>query len=359
MDFGALPPEINSGRMYAGPGSAPLSTAAATWDELAAELHAAAAGYHSVTSQLTSGPWQGPASVAMMSAVAPYLAWLRATAVQAEQSATQVRAAVGAYETAHTLTVPPPVIAANRALLLSLVTTNVLGQNTPAIAATEAHYGEMWAQDAAAMYGYAAASAAASKLTPFTPPPAITKPAGAASPEIVSAGTMSVVPRALQGLASPSSPASSYLAALDSLSGHARTASSAMTFMVGAANLARTMNVAGPAGVAAVGSGTNAGALGAPTLTGPGTASGPAVSAGIGRAASVGALSVPPNWVATAPVTSPIAAALPSTGGNAAPVAGLAGMPVIPATGIAGRGVGQTNASRFMLRPKMVPRWPG
>ncbi|WP_141249127.1 PPE domain-containing protein, partial [Mycobacterium avium] len=27
MDFGALPPEVNSGRMYAGPGSGPLMAA--------------------------------------------------------------------------------------------------------------------------------------------------------------------------------------------------------------------------------------------------------------------------------------------------------------------------------------------
>ena len=58
------------------------------------------------------------------------------------------------------MTVPPPVIAANRTQLASLIATNVLGQNTPAIAANEAQYGEMWAQDAAAMYGYAANSAA-------------------------------------------------------------------------------------------------------------------------------------------------------------------------------------------------------
>jgi PPE-repeat protein len=46
--------------------------------------------------------------------------------------------------------------------------TNFLGQNTPAIAATEAHYAEMWAQDAAAMYGYAGSSATASQVTPFS-----------------------------------------------------------------------------------------------------------------------------------------------------------------------------------------------
>jgi PPE-repeat protein len=60
---------------------------------------------------------------------------------------------VAAYEAAFAMTVPPPVIAANRALLLMLVATNFLGQNTPAIMATEAEYAEMWAQDAGAMSG--------------------------------------------------------------------------------------------------------------------------------------------------------------------------------------------------------------
>ncbi|MCV7309030.1 PPE domain-containing protein, partial [Mycobacterium paraffinicum] len=40
FDFGALPPEVNSGRMYAGPGSGPLMAAAAAWDEIAAEVAA-------------------------------------------------------------------------------------------------------------------------------------------------------------------------------------------------------------------------------------------------------------------------------------------------------------------------------
>ena len=39
-------------------------------------------------------------------------------------------------------------IAANRSLLATLVATNFLGINTPAIAATEAQYAEMWVQDA-------------------------------------------------------------------------------------------------------------------------------------------------------------------------------------------------------------------
>ena len=53
MDFGALPPEINSARMYAGPGPESMLAAAAAWNGLAGELHSAAASYGSVISELT------------------------------------------------------------------------------------------------------------------------------------------------------------------------------------------------------------------------------------------------------------------------------------------------------------------
>jgi PPE-repeat protein len=44
MDFGALPPEINSGRMYVVAGSGTLLAASAGWESLAAELSTAASG---------------------------------------------------------------------------------------------------------------------------------------------------------------------------------------------------------------------------------------------------------------------------------------------------------------------------
>jgi PPE-repeat protein len=176
LDFAALPPEINSGLMYAGPGSGPMMAAAAAWDELAAELATAASGYGSVVSELTSAPWVGPASTSMLSAVTPYVSWLGTMAGQAEETANQARAAAAAYETAFMGTVPPPVIAANRVLLMTLIATNFFGQNTPAIMATEAQYMEMWAQDAATMYGYSAASAMASMVAPFNSPPNTTTP---------------------------------------------------------------------------------------------------------------------------------------------------------------------------------------
>ena len=181
LDFGLLPPEINSGRMYSGPGPGPLLAAAEAWDGLAAELGIASTGYGSTMSELTSSPWIGPTSLTMMAAVTPYVSWLSTTAAQAEETANQARAAVAAYEAAFGMTVPPPVIEANRALLMALIATNFFGQNTPAIMATEALYAEMWAQDAAAMYGYAAASAVAAPVTPFATPPQTTNPDAASS----------------------------------------------------------------------------------------------------------------------------------------------------------------------------------
>src|ERR1700704_4543470 len=202
MDFGALPPEVNSAKMYAGPGPGSMLVAAAAWEGMAEELHFAASSGHAVVSALTGAAWLGQASVSMASATAPYLAWLSATAALAEQTAAHLPFAASAFEAAFTATVPPPVIAANRALLLTLTATNVLGVNTPAIATVEAHYGEMWAQDAAAMYGYAGASAAASTLTPFTPPTEVADPTGLAGPA-------TALSQALQQLASPASAGAS------------------------------------------------------------------------------------------------------------------------------------------------------
>jgi len=106
----------------------------------------------------------------MQTAAFPYRQWLQTTAAQAERTASQASAAAEAFTVARAGSVPPPVVAANRAQLLQLIATNLLGQNTPAIAATEAEYTAMWAQDAAAMNTYSVASqATVSGLPTFTP----------------------------------------------------------------------------------------------------------------------------------------------------------------------------------------------
>ena len=217
MDFGALPPEVNSSRMYVGPGPATLLAASAGWDGLAAELQTAASGYQSAISSLTDESWIGPSSMSMAAAVTPYLVWMNATAAQCEEAATQAAAAAGAYETAFAMTVPPPMVAANRVQLATLIATNILGQNTPAIMATEAEYSEMWAQDATAMYNYAATSASATAFSTFASPPQTTNPSGFVNQagaivqtagnkaQTISTQLMSSVTQALQGLSTPGS----------------------------------------------------------------------------------------------------------------------------------------------------------
>jgi len=121
-----------------------------------------------VTSDLANGSWQGASSAAMMGVATQYVSWLSAAAAQAESASGQASAIAAAFETALEATVQPAVVAANRALVQALASTNHLGQNAPAIADIEAAYEQMWASDVVAMSGYHAdASAAVAKLAPW------------------------------------------------------------------------------------------------------------------------------------------------------------------------------------------------
>ncbi|MBO0882471.1 MAG: PPE family protein, partial [Mycobacterium sp.] len=374
----------------------------------ATELHSTAASYQSVISGLTTVGWAGPASASMAAAAAPYAMWMSTTAGLAEQTAAQANAAAAAYEAAFAMTVPPPVIAANRIQLASLVATNVLGQNTPAIAATEAHYGEMWAQDAAAMYSYAGNAAAASKVTPFTPPQQTTNPAGLAGQSAAVAqatGTSaatnaqstlsqltSTMPTALQGLGSPmaaSGSGSGSLGGLNILGGTSGDVIPGMTtgdFGNAVTNLlSSSFSPMSLAGITQIGSDLavirgamldaadplGLGALDAAELVSPASSSGiatfgsvssggaGAVSAGLGRATSVGALSVPQSWAATTPVATTTVTPAPATGWSAAvPHAeptGMPGTPGMPAASSGGRGFGFA-APRYGFKPTVMAR---
>ena len=362
MDFGFYPPEINSGRMYSGPGSGPMLAAAQAWMSLADSLYTAASGYQSVVSELTPA-WAGPSSVSMSAAAASFVEWLSATAAQAEQSATQAQAAAAGYETAFAMTVPPPVIAANRSLLAALVATNFFGQNTPAIAATEIHYAEMWAQDAVAMYGYAASSASATSLSPFTQPQQNTDPASSTSQAAAvnqaanttagnAQGTISsaqqafsAVPNALQSLATSDPAATGTAAAGDPLG----TLSNLITIFISFPSSLALFGAVIPIGIAAgpvdlpfamvdsmTGQHTDQivsdwngedafirrGGLPSndfpATILNPTPSSAPAVSAGMQDAEAIGALSVPRGWTVAAPEVRPTAFTTPLTTANAA-----------------------------------------
>ena len=341
MDFALLPPEINSARMYDGAGSGPMLAAAAAWDGLAFELHSAATSYGSVVSGLSAGPWLGAASGAMTAAAGPYVAWMRSTATQAEQTAIQAKAAAAAYEVTFAAMVPPPVIAANRTLLQALVATNLFGQNSPAIAATETLYAEMWAQDATAMYGYAGASASATTLPPFTPAPQTTTGASAAAS--TQAAASQTISTALQGLTSTST-GTAQTTVLDTL-GTLADLIDIVLFLPGLAQAGLTpLNTTGlftdltfdddELRDEALASKEDdienmLVALGAPKVAAPSTSAGlamalgpaevPSVTAGLGQAPTVGRLSVPQAWTVAAPEIRLAAVTLPSTSLGAAP----------------------------------------
>ncbi|GFG76363.1 PPE family protein [Mycobacterium botniense] len=404
MDFGALPPEVNSARMYTGPGAAPMMAAAGAWNDLAAELSSMASFYQAVISELAGDEWLGPASASMAAAAAPYVAWMNSTAAAAEHAAAQAMASAAAFETAFAMTVPPAVVAANRAQLAALVATNILGQNTPAIMATEAQYLQMWAQDAAAMYGYAASSANAATLYPLTSPAPTTNPAGVsgqvaavAHAAASSAGTQSglsqlvaTLPNTVQGLASPLPAASgSSASGLSGLMGtngflseiinstenigiwNGTQTVTGMAGNIGAWNMFAGISSgvglakAGPAafsGVQLVGadgvvsSGVGEAALASPA--GGAVAGGAPVFVNVGQAPSVGGLSVPASWSAATPAGT-ASATLSGTGWTvdaeqSPPVATMpAGMPSVASAGRGSLGFG---APRYGVKPTVMPR---
>lgn len=288
MDYGLLPPEINSTRLYAGPGSAPMRAAAQAWDTLSRGLYSTAAEFGCATGTMV---WTGPSAEAMRASAATYTAWMTATAGLANDTANQARAAVVAFETALAVTVPPSVVAANRALQQALVATNVLGLNAAAIAAAEAQYGKMWAQDAAAMYEYAASSATATQsLAQFAFPQTLAGPMQSILAELLtSSGTTTDLFNSWGQALISSAPYDvplgilslfSTLWALDS------PGSPLLQAINGFAQAEATGGSAAPAAAAAV--------------------SAPTVSVRVGAARQLGPLSIPPSWAMPArPLITP------------------------------------------------------
>src|ERR1700744_1680575 len=392
FDFAARPPEINSALIYSGAGVGPLTAASSAVSTLSSELSSNAAAYESVISQLSGSEGQGPSSEAMPASAQPYIAWLTTTSGQLQQAATQAIASAAAYETAFAASIPPPVIAANRAALAVLVATNFLGINTPAIAANEALYAEFWAQDAAAMYGYAGASAAAATLSPLTPPAQNTNPTGqsqqasAVSSAASSNGTSSTLNNTLGNLQNAASAAAtpaadtpvSILSALNSLFGTPIMVNGiynvGVTLAWNTAMMTATLPLLGhflagaPFGVTIsdptpLGAGLGFGT----TLAGAGESLGGGVGgatlAGMGSASSVGGMSVPAAWSAATPEVAVGDATLTGSGWTAAVDEGAVGasgggvergiMPGMAAAGgKSGMGMG---GPRYGGKPKFMP----
>lgn len=380
MDYMSLPPEVTSTLIYSGPGSQPMVVAASAWSALAAELKAVAAEYRAVITLLTSEEWLGPASATMAAAATPYINWMELTAAQAEQAAAQGRAAASAYEMAHAQIVPPVAVMANRQQLDQLVATNILGQNTPSIAMTEAEHSEMWAQDTLTMYGYQAQSSTATQLSEFTPPPNPTNPGGEAATGNAAAGQAARASSALQNLLRPlsaestGSPAGDILddpnyqlgneavsLATGQVSMYSNNLCAVWRGMSGLTGLQK-MFADGAKDAAKAASGAASAASGAASgaANAASGASGAAASAAAGAAGSVGRLSVPPIW---APPSAPLSALGPVSGGTWQPIGGaaaggiLGNTPMAPPMGMAGMPAGAAGAAGAGFKGFGAPRY--
>ena len=392
FDFALRPPEINSALMYSGAGAGPMMAAASAFSSLSSELSSTAASYESVISQLGS-QWMGPSSTAMAAAAQPYVGWLNTTSGQMQQAAAQAMASAAAYEAAFSATVPPPVIAANRAQLAVLVATNILGQNTPAIAANEAMYAEMWAQDAAAMYGYAGTSAAAAQVSPLTPPAENTNTAGAGmqaaavsnavNSNATSSGLNGVLGNLQNSLGSLANPAATTAQATSPITDlynaiqgffgvgavqdtiNSLDVTAAWCMAMGNATIPLFVHFAAgtpfgftvgdvtPVAGAALGGGTLVSAVG----SGSAGFGGP-VMAGLGSASSVGGMSVPAGWGAATPaaategtLVSSWTSAVDGEGAVSTVPAGV-GMPAMASAGRGGLGMGP----RYGFKPRVMPK---
>jgi PPE-repeat protein len=236
--------------------------------------------------------------------------------------------------------------------LTTLVATNIFGRNTQAIAANEAQYAEMWAQDSAAMYGYAASSASATSLTPFTPPQQNTNPGGAAGQAAATSqatGTaagnvQSTIQQAFSSVPNALTSAATSAATSAQASDPLGTLSDLISIFLDAPSSIATFAADIPFGVIGVvalpldiiGAGTGlhtddivsgwngeqawpdvgsapvesfpASLLNLP----PGTMPPPSLAAGMGEANTIGALSVPPTWTVATPAVKPISYTLPA-----------------------------------------------
>ncbi|MDT5284341.1 MAG: hypothetical protein QOJ20_5536 [Mycobacterium sp.] len=176
MIWHGMPPELNTARLMAGAGEAPMLQAAAGWEALAVFLETQADELAGSLAAL-SGSWNGTASERAVTATMPMVVWLRTTALQAQKRALQAASQASSYAMAMVTTPPIPEIEANHITHGVLEATNFLGVNTVPIGVNEADYFiRMWNQAAFAMDAYQAETVANTLFEPIPPMTPIVMP---------------------------------------------------------------------------------------------------------------------------------------------------------------------------------------
>lgn len=160
MLWHAMPPEINTSRLMAGAGPAPMLQAAAGWEALAMSLQIQADDL-AVSLRALGEAWTGRGSESSLAAALPMVAWLQTASALAQTRAARAAAQAAAYTQALGTTPSLPEIATNHITTAVLTATNFLGINMVPIAFNETDYFvRMWNQAAVAMDVYQAQTAA-------------------------------------------------------------------------------------------------------------------------------------------------------------------------------------------------------
>ena len=105
MFWHGMPPELNTARLMAGAGPAPMLQAAAGWEALAVFLETQADELAASLAALASA-WSGSASERAVAATMPMVIWLRTVSAQAQKRALQATAQANSYSLAMATTPP-------------------------------------------------------------------------------------------------------------------------------------------------------------------------------------------------------------------------------------------------------------
>ncbi|MBX9641711.1 MAG: PPE family protein [Mycobacteriaceae bacterium] len=176
MFWHAMPPELNTARLMAGAGPAPMLVAAMGWEALAAALDAQAV---ELTARLNSlgEAWTGGSSDKAISNAQQMIPWLQTASAQAKTRGMQATAQAAAYTQAMATTPSLPEIAMNHVTTAVLTATNFFGVNTIPIALNEIDYFvRMWMQAALAMDIYQAETLANTVFDKLEPMASILDP---------------------------------------------------------------------------------------------------------------------------------------------------------------------------------------
>ncbi len=169
MFWHALPPEMNTALLMAGPGPAPMLEAAAGWEAFASALDAQAIEVGALLASLQAA-WTGSGSDHATAAITPMMTWLQDAAQTSRRRGMQAAAQAASYIKALAMTPSLPEIATNHVTHTVLSATNFLGINLVPIGLNETDYFvRMWTQASTVMDFYQAETMANTVFEPLAP----------------------------------------------------------------------------------------------------------------------------------------------------------------------------------------------